>query len=99
MLGEYGGQSPSVILYSLNLTGVTLLGFAMSFDATRAGLTTIDAESHHDSIVRAAWIASVFLLSIPVAALVDAGVAQLLWLVLFLDPTKRLTRKLTGSDG
>ena len=93
VLGDYGGQRPAVILYSANLAGVVLLGLLMTGDARRAGLTTIDAESHRENWIRSSWIAGVFLLSIPVAFL-DAHVVPYMWLVLFLDPTERINRHL-----
>ena len=84
VLGEYGGQTPAVVLYSVNLAAVILIGWLMSADARRAGLTSIDDATHRESRVRTAYIASVFLLSIPVA-FVDPHLAPYLWLVLFLD--------------
>ncbi len=92
VLGEYGGKTPSVVLYSANLAGAVLIGLAMTADARRAGLTTIDAESHREGKIRAGWIAGVFLLSIPVAY-IDAHIAPYMWLLLFLDPTRRLTQR------
>ena len=93
VLGDYGGQRPSVILYSANLAGVVLLGLLMAADARRAGLTTIDAESHRENWLRGSWTAGVFLLSIPVAFL-DSHYVPYMWLALLLDPTDRITRRL-----
>jgi uncharacterized membrane protein len=93
VLGDYGGQTPSVVLYSANLAGVVLIGLLMVADAQRAGLTTIDAESQRENLIRSAWIAGVFLLSIPIAY-VDAHIVPYMWLVLFLDPTERINRRL-----
>ncbi len=92
VLGDYGGRTPSVVLYSANLAGVVLIGLAMTADARRAGLTTIDAETHREGKIRSGWIAGVFLLSIPVAY-IDAHVAPYMWLLLFLDPTRRLAQR------
>ena len=94
VLGEYGGETPSVVLYSLNLAAVVIIGFLMFSDARRAGLTTIDDRTQREGKVRAIFIASVFLLSIPLA-LIDPHVAPFFWLILFLDPTGRIV----GEDG
>lgn len=92
VLGDYGGQTPSVVLYSANLAGVVLLGLLMTADARRAGLTTIDAESHRENWLRSCWTAGVFLASIPVAY-VDSHIAPYMWLILFFDPTRRINRR------
>jgi uncharacterized membrane protein len=89
VLGEYGGKTPAVVLYSINLAGVVLLGLLMSADARRRGLAKIDDRTHRESQIRSAYIAGIFLLSIPVAFLAP-GIAAYLWLVLFLDPSARL---------
>jgi uncharacterized membrane protein len=91
LLGDYGGQTPSVIVYAANLAVVVLLGLLMASRARRAGLASGDAEDEREARFRALFIAAVFLLSIPVAV-VAPGYAQLLWLVLFFDPTERLLR-------
>ena len=91
LLGDYGGQTPSVIVYATNLAVVVLLGLLMSSRARRAGLTSGDIEDDREAKLRAGFIAAVFLLSIPVAV-VAPNYAPLLWLALFLDPTERLLR-------
>lgn len=89
LLGDYGGQTPSVIVYAVNLAVVVLLGLLMSSRARRAGLTSGDADDDREAKLRAFFIAAVFLLSVPVAV-VAPNYAPLLWLVLFFDPTDRL---------
>ncbi len=89
VLGEYGGVTASVVLYSANLVAVVLIGLWMIEDARRAGLTTIDEQTRREARVRATFIASVFLLSIPIAFL-DAHITPFFWLILFFDPTRRL---------
>jgi uncharacterized membrane protein len=84
VLGEYGGQLPAVVVYSANLTAVVLVGQWMSWDARRAGLTKMDAETAVENLVRALFISGVFLLSI-VVALFDAGIAPYIWLLLFVE--------------
>ena len=92
VLGEYGGETPAVVLYSVNLAVVVLIGLWMGIDARRRGLTTIDEEADRESRIRSAYIAGVFLLSIPLAFFVPRA-AGYLWLLLFLDPSNRLARR------
>ena len=89
VLGDYGGLTSSVVLYSVNLAAVVLVGLLMALDARRAGLTTIDDRAHRETRIRGTYIAGVFLLSIPLA-FVAPSVAPYLWLLLFLDPASRL---------
>ena len=79
VLGEYGGQLPAVVVYSANLTAVVLVGQWMAWDARHAGLAKTDAQTERESLVRAGFIAAVFLLSI-VVALFDASIAPYIWL-------------------
>ena len=88
VLGDYGGQTPAVALYAANLATVVLIGMYMAADARRAGLTSIDADAHHESNLRSLYIGGIFLLSIPVA-FVAPGITTLLWLALFFDPAGR----------
>jgi Predicted integral membrane protein len=41
VLGEDGGHTAAVVLYSVNLAGAVLIGMLMSADARRAGLTSV----------------------------------------------------------
>ena len=91
LLGDYGGQTPSVIVYAVNLAVVVLVGLWMASSARRAGLASGDAETDREALFRAGFIAGVFLVSIPVAV-VAPDLAPLLWLALFFDPTERLLR-------
>jgi uncharacterized membrane protein len=97
VLGEYGGKTTSIVLYSLNLAVVVLLGQLMSYDARRRGLTRIDDLTHREGQVRSAYIAGVFLLSIPLAYLAPA-VAPYFWLVLFVDPSRRLVGRSSAAE-
>jgi uncharacterized membrane protein len=92
VLGEYGGETTSVVVYAANLAAVILVGFWMMNRAHRAGLTNADAEARREGAVRAGYIAAVFLASIPVAFLAPS-LAQLMWLVLFFDPADHLSRR------
>jgi len=95
VLGDYGGQLPAVVLYSTNLAGVVLIGQWMSWDAWRAGLTTIDAETARENLIRGGFIVVVFLLSI-VVALFDASVAPYIWLLLFFEGRGHVIERLSS---
>jgi uncharacterized membrane protein len=88
VLGEYGGKEAAVILYAANLIGVVLTGMWMAADARRAGLVEISTRAHREQRYRSLFIATVFLVSIPVA-LVAPGLAAFVWLALFFDPAGR----------
>ncbi len=92
LLGDYGGETISVVIYAVNLSAVVLVGLWMTADARRAGLTKRDPLVAKESRVRSTYIATVFLLSIPVAFLAPS-VAPLMWLVLFFDPTDRIVSR------
>jgi uncharacterized membrane protein len=96
VLGEYGGKTTAVVLYSVNLAVVVLLGLLMGVDARRRGLTKIDDRTHRENQIRATYIAGIFLLSIPIA-LVAPNLAPWLWLVLFIDPSSRLAARGVSS--
>lgn len=98
VLGEYGGKTTAVVLYSVNLAVVVLLGLLMNIDARRRGLTKIDDRTHRENQIRGTYIAGIFLLSIPVAV-VAPNLAPWLWLVLFVDPSSRLARRTVSSAG
>jgi uncharacterized membrane protein len=98
VLGEYGGETPSVVVYSVNLAAVVLIGLFIGVDARRRGLTSIDDETHRESRLRSTYIAGVFLLSIPLAFVVPRAAAYL-WFLLFIDPSRRLARRSTSGAG
>lgn len=98
VLGEYGGKTTAVVVYSVNLAVVVLLGLAMGADARRRGLMKIDDRTHRENQIRATYIAGIFLLSIPIA-LVAPNLAPWLWLVLFVDPSSRLAGRGVSSAG
>ncbi len=94
VLGDYGGQLPAVVVYSANLAGVVLIGQWMAWDARRAGLTKIDAETAREGLIRSLFIAAVFLFSI-VVALFDAGIAPFFWLLLFVEGRSHVVQRLS----
>jgi uncharacterized membrane protein len=98
VLGDYGGTTAAVVLYAANLSAVILIGLLMMADAHRAGLTKTDAATWREATIRAAYIAAVFLLSIPVA-LVAPTIAQLMWLVLFFDLASWIAARDTARSG
>ena len=73
-----------------------LIGLWMGVDARRRGLTSIDDQTHRESRLRSAYIAGVFLLSVPLAFVVPRA-AGYLWFLLFLDPSRRLSRRATAG--
>jgi uncharacterized membrane protein len=93
VLGSYGGHTAGVVLYSANLCGVILVGFWMTADAHRGGLTSADLAARREARTRSVYIFSVFALSIPVA-FVAPSIAPFLWLVLFFTP---VSRRITGD--
>lgn len=70
----------------------------VAFDTRLIGLTSIDAATHRESRIHSVYIASVFLLSIPIA-FVAPGAAPFVWLVLFIDPSSRISSRATGTRG
>jgi uncharacterized membrane protein len=95
VIGEYGGETAPVVLYSANLCGVILIGLAMSSHAARTGLTSMDAVERREGNIRALYIAGVFAISIPIAFVVPE-LAAFLWLVLFFDPSGRIAARQPG---
>ncbi len=96
VLGEYGGETAAIVLYASNLAGAVLAGMLMSTDARRAGLADDDPVQRREFARRSLFIAGVFLLSIPVAV-VDPGIAQLIWLLLLVETFRRPPPGVTSS--
>ncbi len=92
VFGDHAGDAAAVVLYAINLSGITLVGMLMMADARRAGFSEMSAEEAREGRRRATFIAAVFLASIPVA-LLDANVAPVLWLTLFVDSVGRRVRR------
>jgi len=95
VIGTHGGEAASVILYAVNLAGVSLVGLWMVLDAAAAGLSDISPEEAQALRHKSLFVAAVFAASIPVAWVVPEW-APLLWLALFLDPADRRARRLSG---
>ena len=94
VLGEYGGQLPSVVVYSANLTAVVLTAQLMAWDARRSGLARSDAQTQRESVIRSLFIAAVFLGSI-VVALFAARIAPYVWLLLFFEGRGHVIERLS----
>jgi uncharacterized membrane protein len=92
VLGEYGGETPAIVIYSANLAVVVLIGTLMEMHAARSGCIATDRRTSRETLIRSTYIAGVFLLSIPLAFLAPSA-APYLWLVLFFDPTSRLVAR------
>jgi uncharacterized membrane protein len=88
VLGDHGGETATIVLYAVNLSGVVITGLWMEADARKGGLAAIADDEHREQQARAGYIAAVFLASIPVAFLAP-GIASLMWLALFFDPASR----------
>ncbi|HYJ22283.1 MAG TPA: TMEM175 family protein [Solirubrobacterales bacterium] len=88
VLGDHGGETATVVLYAVNLSGVILTGLWMAADARAGGLIAIGAAEDREQRYRSLYIAAVFLASIPVA-FIAPGLAPFMWLALFFDPAGR----------
>ncbi len=97
VFGDHAGDAAAIVLYALNLAGITLVGMLMATDARRAGLAKMPPEEAREGQRRALVIAAVFLASIPVA-LLDPHVAPLLWLALFFDSIGRRVSRRRSSQ-
>jgi uncharacterized membrane protein len=85
VLGDYGGQRPAVILYALNMALVSLSFQAQIVYAYRSGLVWPDAREFERRMAGPAnfLVATVFLVSIPVAFL-STTVATVMWIGVFV---------------
>jgi uncharacterized membrane protein len=94
VLGEYAGSTAAVVLYAVNLAVVVLIAQWMSWDARRAGLTTIDAATQRENMAHSMFIAGVFLLSVGVA-FIDPRIAPYIWILLFFEGRSHLVERLS----
>ena len=94
VLGEHGGHTPALVVYSGNLLAVVLVGMWMESYAYRTGLTSMTDLQHRESRARSLYLLGVFGLSIPMA-FVAPGITPFLWFVLFLDPAGWVARRTT----
>jgi uncharacterized membrane protein len=96
VLGEYASTTAAVVLYAANLAAVVLIAQWMSWDARGAGLTRIDDATQHENLVRALFIAAVFLLSVGVA-FVAPHIAPYIWLLLFVEGRSHWVERFSRS--
>jgi uncharacterized membrane protein len=96
VLGEYASTTAAVVLYAANLAAVVLIAQWMSWDARGAGLTRIDDVTQHENLVRALFIAAVFLLSVGVA-FVAPHIAPYIWLLLFVEGRSHWVERFSRS--
>ncbi len=86
LLGEYGDQAISVVVYASNLAVIGFLQLWLYLHAVKGNLLR---QSEGSKEVRA-WIANllvsplVFSMSIPIALFIDSGAAQYFWILAFL---------------
>jgi uncharacterized membrane protein len=96
VFGDHAGDAAAIVLYALNLAGITLVGMLMATDAQRDGLAKMSPEEAREGRRRALIVAAVFLASIPVA-LLDPHIAPFLWLALFFDSVGRRVSRRRGA--
>ncbi|HET9162522.1 MAG TPA: TMEM175 family protein [Solirubrobacterales bacterium] len=96
VFGDHAGDSAAIVLYAINLAGITLVGMLMMTPARRAGLSQMSVEEAQAGRRRALTIAAVFLVSIPIAVAAPRF-APLLWLALFVDSIGRRVGKRHAS--
>jgi uncharacterized membrane protein len=84
VLGDYGEQTPAVILYAVGMFGVSLTFSIQIMYASRAGLVKPEVGDLEKRYAGPASFltAAVFLASIPVAVL-SPDIATLMWLLIF----------------
>lgn len=77
----------SVSIYALNVAAAAAVSGLTELVAYNGGLAPPGALGEKSVLVRAnVWVVAIFLLSIPIAYLIDPGIAQLFWLSLLLTP-------------
>jgi uncharacterized membrane protein len=92
LLGEYGTESVSVVMYAVTIVSIACASGLMRLKAERAALLSPDAVL--DSWHRYAVAPAVFLLSIPLAIFVSPSAAEYSWLLLLLTgPVARWGRR------
>lgn len=92
VFGDHPVSTAAIVLYALNLAGITLVGMLMVADARRAGLSEMAPADAREGRRRALTVATIFLASIPLAFL-NPRIAPVLWLVLFVDSVGRRVRR------
>ncbi len=86
LLGEYGDQAISVVIYALNLTILGLLQTWLFVHAVRRGLLreSISNEEVKHSIANLVFKPIIFGASIPIAIFISPSLAQYFWILLLV---------------
>jgi uncharacterized membrane protein len=96
LVGKYGEQSISVVVYSLNVLVLSGLLTALFVYSERVGLVHPDEKGGMHRL-RAVSVFIVFGASIPIALLFGARAGQFTWLAMIIVP--RLVGRLSGGRG
>jgi uncharacterized membrane protein len=98
LVGKYGDQSISVVVYSINVLVLSGLLTALFVYSERVGLVRPDVETGPVHRMRAVSVFVVFGASIPMALLFGARAGQFTWLAMIFVPRllARLGRGRTG---
>jgi uncharacterized membrane protein len=85
LLGHYSDTTDGVVIYAINLAGISLSFTAQIFYAFRKGLVKDEARAHERRYVGPASfvVSGTFLLSIPMA-FVDPSICPIIWVGLLL---------------
>jgi uncharacterized membrane protein len=97
LVGKYGEQSISVVVYATNVLVLSGLLTALFVYSERVGLVHPDVESGGIHRLRAVSVFVVFGASIPMALLFGARAGQFTWLAMLIVP--RLVGRLSGGRG
>jgi uncharacterized membrane protein len=97
LVGKYGEQSISVVVYALNVLVLSGLLTALFVYSERVGLVHPDVERGGIYRLRSLSVFVVFGASIPMALLFGARAGQFTWLAMFFLP--RLVGRLSGWRG
>ncbi len=86
LLGSFS-EPLAVSIYALNVAAAAAASGCTELVCHSGGLAPPGALSERSALVRAnGWVVAIFLLSIPVAYLIDPAAGQLFWLLLLLAP-------------
>jgi len=98
LVGKYGEESISVVVYALNVLVLSGLLTALFVYSARVGLVHPDLEGDSIHRIRAVSVFVVFSASIPMALIFGARAGQYTWLAMILAP-RVITRLRRGRPG
>jgi len=98
LVGKYGEQSISVVVYAINVLVLSGLLMALFVYSERVGLVRPEVESDSIHRLRAVSVFVVFGASIPIALIFGARAGQFTWLAMIFVPrlVARLSRGRAG---